>query len=120
MLIASHADFSRRYALPTAHNLAMLACLNGDGIMVSHPERPKEFWKRVRPSPLMATLAMNMCTAADKAASGGNSVNAVIKYKKAICYFEPSLCQYVDDTEMREWTEKQLDALRMQIQLLSH
>jgi hypothetical protein len=113
-----HAE-GRRYPAPTVQNLALLAFLNGGSVMVSHPDRPKDFWKRVRPSPLMATLAMNMCTAADKAASRGSAADAAAKYMKAMHYFEPSLRQYADDAEMREWTERQIRALKIEIERLS-
>jgi hypothetical protein len=105
--------------VPTAQNLAMLAGVKGGNVVASRLERPKDFWNRVRPSPLMATLAVNMCTAADKAACGGSPDGAIAKYKRAIHYFEPSLRQYAGDTEMREWTERQMDVLRFQIERLS-
>lgn len=115
----SHAPSPADAHLPTVHNLAMLTFPNQGSIMASNRERPIDFWKRVRPSPLMATLALNMCTAADKAASGGRLVDAATKYKKAMLYFEPSLVQYANDTEMREWTENRLDVLRTQLERLS-
>jgi hypothetical protein len=83
-------------------------------------ERPNDFWKRVKPSPLMAMLTINMCNAADKALSRGRVVDAAAKYNKAIHYIEPSLRQYADDAEMKEWTEKQLDNLKLKLSGLIH
>jgi hypothetical protein len=72
---------------------------------------PEDFWLRVRPSPLMATLAVNMCTAADKAHRSGRLQKAEAKYDKAVCYLTPSLGQYTEDAEMLEWTEELLRRL---------
>jgi hypothetical protein len=83
--------------------------------VATSPERPKDFWERVKPSPLMAMLTINMCTAADNAWSRGRLIDAEVKYTKAIRYLEPILRQYVDDTEMREWTERQLQILKLKL-----
>lgn len=80
---------------------------------------PEDFWLRVRPSPLMATLAVNMCTAADKAHRSGRLQQAEAKYDKAVRYLTPSLTQYTDDLEMLEWTEELLRRLERRKQSLS-
>jgi hypothetical protein len=77
----------------------------------THPDRdelPLDFWSRVRPSPLVATLSLNMVKAARKADGEGRAYDAAAKYGKAARYLEHSSGHYEGDQEMREWTQNLL------------
>ena len=88
------------------------------GIEPLRVDLPENFWNRVKPSVLMATLMINMCIAADKAHRSGRFKQANEKYMKAIFYLEPALSQYTHDPEMLEWTEDLQELLRKRRGLL--
>jgi hypothetical protein len=75
-------------------------------------ELPSGFWIRVKPSPLVVTLALNMASAAKKAFHSGRFEEAGAKYTKAARYLEQSASLYDDDPEMFMWTQEKLRECR--------
>jgi hypothetical protein len=79
---------------------------------------PADFWRRVRPSQLVATLAMNSERAAHAARDGGRPDVAAIKYVKAVQYLQLSLSEYAGDEEMSAWTQTRFRECLAQVYLL--